>query len=63
MSDDYKYDMQMIAEEIAQAWYNTDFYRLSDDAQYQVYTAAEEKYRERICDRSDYLRKAERENR
>ncbi len=62
MSDDYKWDIQCIAEEIAAQEFGLDFYELSNDQQYQVFTRAEREYVERACDRADYLPKAEREN-
>lgn len=61
MSGDYKWDIQCIAEQLAQSFYQKDFCDLSDDAQYQVYIAAEREYRDRMADCADYLRKAERE--
>ena len=61
MSGDYKYDMQLIAEQIAEDEYGKDFYELSNELQYQVYTRAEREYVERACDRADYARKAQRE--
>jgi len=62
MSGDYKYDMQLIAEELAQSLYEKDFYDLDQDTQYAVYNQAMVSYTERLCDRADYMRKAEREN-
>jgi hypothetical protein len=61
VTGDYKYEMQLIAEQIAEDEYGKDFYELSQDLQYQVFTRAEREYVERACDRADYLRKAERE--
>jgi hypothetical protein len=61
MSGDYKYDIQMIAEELAQEKYEKEFYDLTSDQQYEVYTLANQHYIERLCDRADYLRKAQRE--
>lgn len=62
MSGDYKWDMQVIAEELAEKLYGKDFYDLPADAQYAVYNQAIQTYTERLCDRADYLRKAAREN-
>lgn len=61
MDSDYKYAIQMIAEEMAEEKYGKDFYDLSDDAQYEVYTEASRRYWDRLADLGDYLRKAERE--
>ena len=62
MSLDYKFDMQMIAEEMAETLYGKDFYDLDPQIQYAVYQQATVEYVERLADRADYLRKAEREN-
>jgi hypothetical protein len=61
-SGDYKFDMQMIAEELAEERYGKDFYELSPDQQYETFNDAAHRYSERACDRADYLRKAAREN-
>jgi hypothetical protein len=61
MSGDYKWDMQVIAEELAEKLYGKDFYDLDRNTQYAVYTQATQQYVERLCDRGDYLRKAKRE--
>lgn len=62
MSGDYKYDVQLIAEDLAVDTYNLDFYELTDEQQYEIYTRAQNVYFERLADNADYLRKAEREN-
>jgi hypothetical protein len=62
MSGDYKWDMQLIAEDLAQTLYGKDFYDLDGPTQYTVYNQAIVMYTERMADRADYLRKAEREN-
>lgn len=61
MSEDYKWDMQVIAEELADKLYGKDFYDLDKDTQYAIYQRATVQYVERLADRADYLRKAERE--
>lgn len=61
MSGDYKWDIQCIADELSQTLYEKDFYELDGDTQYAVYTQANQTYVERLVDRADYLRKAERE--
>jgi hypothetical protein len=62
MSSDYKWDMQMIAEELAVQLYDKDFYDLDLDTRMAVYGQAQVQYVERLCDRADYLRKAAKEN-
>jgi hypothetical protein len=62
MSGDYKYDMQLIAEGLAEELYEADFYELPKEVQYKLYDQAMQQYTERMCDQADYLRKAEREN-
>ncbi len=62
MSGDYKYEIQLIAEELAEERYGKDFYDLSQDEQYTVFTEAQKQWVERQCDHADYLRKAAREN-
>ncbi len=61
-SGDYKYDMQMIAEELAENRYGKDFYDLDDDTQYAVFNEAMGEYSDRMADMGDYLRKAQKEN-
>ena len=61
MSSDYKYDMQMIAEELAEERYGKDFYELPSEVQYATFNEAVQEYANRMADRGDYLRKAARE--
>ena len=61
MSSDYKYDIQMKAEEIAEEEFGTEFYSLPQDVQMQVYQRGMDVWRDDQCARADYLRKAERE--
>ncbi len=62
MSGDYKDDIQAIFEELCRERFATDkYWTLSDDAQYVLYEEATQLYVERMADRADYLRKAERE--
>ena len=61
MSSDYKYDMQMIAEDLAEERYGKDFYELSPDLRYECFNDAVREYSNRMADRGDYLRKAQRE--
>ena len=61
-SGDYKYDMQMIAEELAEERYGREFYDLPKNLQYETFSEAMQAYSDRLADRADYLRKAEREN-
>jgi hypothetical protein len=62
MSGDYKYEMQLLAEEIALERYGQEFYDLTNDQQYECFTAGSDRWVERACDRADYLRKSAREN-
>lgn len=62
MSGDYKWDIQCLAEQIADEQFGVDFYDLSGQRRYEVFMEAERRYVERACDRADYMRKAEREN-
>lgn len=41
---DYKYDIQMLAEEIAFEKYDCSYYELSDDLQIEVYMEAQDVY-------------------
>jgi hypothetical protein len=63
LSDDYKYDMQVMAEELAEERFGRDFYSLSDEMQYAIYREAQGNYTDRLADRADFLRKSEREGR
>jgi len=47
MMGDYKYGMQLIAEELAQTRYEKDFYSLPDDVQMQLMDEAGQRYVER----------------
>ncbi len=62
MSGDYKDDIQAIFEELCSERYDTDYWHLPNDVQYQLYREATDKYVERMADRADYLRKSQREN-
>lgn len=44
---DYKYEIQVIAEDLAIEEYNTDFYDLDEADQYNVFTKAQEIWSER----------------
>lgn len=61
MATDYKWEMQIIAEELAETLHGKDFYELDQDTQYAVYTKAMQSWSERQCDRADYLRDVEKE--
>jgi len=63
MSGDYKWDIQCIAEEMAEELYEKEFYDLTNDQQYEVFLKAERRYVDRMADHADYLRKREREGR
>ena len=58
---DYKYAMQLVAEELAEERYGKDFYDCTDQQQYELYTEAERTWMERQCDMADYYRKSEME--
>ena len=60
-SGDYKYDIQLIAEELAKRDYGKDFYQCTPDQQYQLFLAATESWlsaqsSQRECPVSDELR-------
>jgi hypothetical protein len=59
---DFKYEVQKLAEGLAEDEYGVDFFELSINRQYQVYKEAEAIYVERAADRADQMRKADREN-
>ena len=58
---DYKFDMQLIAEQIAENRYGRDFYELPIELQIEVFGEATQEWSDRQADRADFLRKAERE--
>ena len=45
--EDYKYQMQLIAEEMAEERYGKDFYDLPQDVQFTLYDEAMNQYVER----------------
>jgi hypothetical protein len=53
MSGDYKYEMQVIAEEIAQECYGKDFYELTPHQQFTTFSEAEGRWVDRISARTD----------
>jgi len=62
MPSDYKEAIQQIFEELCVERFATDkYWTLTDDTQYELYTEATRLYTDRMADRADYLRKAERE--
>ena len=58
---DYKWALQMKAEEIAEEQYGVDFYSLSPAEQSQVYERGMNEYHDDLAATADYFRKAERE--
>jgi hypothetical protein len=60
-SGDYKYDMQVMAEDLAEAEYGDAFYNLSKEKQHECFTRAMSGYYDRIADMADYLRDVEKE--
>lgn len=62
MGGDYKYEMQLLAEEIAEQRYGKEFYELTDDQQYECFMAGSREWCDRMADKGDNLRKAAMEN-
>lgn len=58
---DYKEDIQRIFEELCRKRYAADYWELSQDTQFKLYSEAQSLYIDRMADQADYLRKAERE--
>ena len=56
MHGDYKYAMQMEAEEIAEQEYGCDFYDLPDSLQTVIYERGMDKWRDKQFARADQLR-------
>lgn len=52
---DYKYDIQMLAEEFAETRYNREFYACPDHVQSALYEEATVEYRERQMEEADRL--------
>jgi len=50
---DYKYEMQMLAEETAEEVYGKDFYELSREEQYRVFRGAGEEWVEKMAGSAD----------
>ena len=50
---DYKYEMQMLAEETAEEVYGKDFYELSQEEQYRVFRGAGEEWVEKMAGSAD----------
>ena len=55
MSGDYKWDIQVRAEQIAEDEHGTDFYSLTEAQQETVYKQATEGYADSQAARADYL--------
>jgi len=53
---DYKYEVQMIAEELAESLYHDEFYSLPDHLRDEVYNDAMKEYAERKAAYIDRLR-------
>lgn len=60
MSIDFKDGIQVEAEELADAVYGKEFYALTDNQQYEIYTRAERQYWENLYANADSLRKEQR---
>lgn len=56
---DYKYAIQSRADELAQERYGKDFYDLTDEQQYKLFTEAEESEGDALSARADLLRDSE----
>ena len=50
---DYKYEMQMLAEETAEEVYGKGFYKLSQEEQYRVFRGAEGDWVEKMAGSAD----------
>ena len=55
MSSDYKYEMQMIAEDLAEQKYGREFYNLPKDTQYQIFLQAEEVWMDKAITAAELL--------
>jgi len=53
---DYKYEMQMLAEEAAEEKYGKDFYSLPADQQSQLYSKAMDTWHDQRAERADMAR-------
>ena len=58
---DYKWDIQMIFEELCQEIWECDYWDVPQDEQYRIYNLAMRQYSERLADRADWLLDRERE--
>jgi hypothetical protein len=56
MSGDYKYEMQMIAEELAEREFGKNFYDLTEEQQFDTFRAAEERWAEDKANEADLLK-------
>jgi hypothetical protein len=55
MSADYKYEMQLIADELAKERFGTDFYSLSQAKQDSVFNDAMQAWQDKQASRADLL--------
>jgi len=55
MARDYKYEIQMIAEEAAERTYCREFYDLPDKTQYKIFHDAGEAWAEKAQQEADLL--------
>ena len=58
---DYKEQIQAIFEELVDRHYGCNYWELPEEKQQFLYAEATELATDRLADRADYLRKAERE--
>jgi hypothetical protein len=52
---DYKYEMQMIAEQVAYDDYGCDFFDLSSETQYNIFRKAEDTWSENMMAEAESL--------
>lgn len=55
MSGDYKYEMQLRAEEIAEQKYGCEYYDLSHERRTEVFTQAMHDWNNDRADRADFI--------
>ena len=58
---DYKYEMQMLAEEKADELHGTDFYSLPQAEQDRIYSGAMQSWHDKQVDRAELLRDIQKE--
>ena len=61
MTTDYKYAMQVVAEEIAETEYDKDFYDLPQEIQDKVYNMGVDRFTDKMISKVDALLDREKE--